>query len=120
MDTPEKTNGKWLSFDTFRANLNSMIDSKGLLGKDLAAHVMMTPASISRYITGARDPELEYVYRLSRYFGTTIDYLLGVNDLTNSGMTAEEIELVSLYRKASNDDRNVVGAVLKKYGETRR
>ena len=120
MNIPETTSGKWLSFDAFRNNLNALIDSKGLLGKDLAADVMMTPASISRYINGARDPELEYVYRLSLYFGTTIDYLLGVNDLSNTGMTAEEIEIVSLYRKASRDDRNVIKTILARYTEKKR
>ncbi len=110
-----ESENKWLRFDAFRNNLRSLIDSKGIMSKDLAAEIQSTPATISRYMTQDRDPDLEYVYRLSRYFGVTIDYLLGVNSDRKSDMTPDVRKVAELYSRASAEDQIVIKTLLRKY-----
>ena len=76
MKTVHQNDNKWLDYTAFRENLSSLIASKGLMSKDLAAEIGATPATISRYVTNMRDPDLEYVYRIAKYFGVSIDWLL--------------------------------------------
>lgn len=104
-----------LTFGAFRQNLRSLIESKGIMAKDLASEIQSTPATISRYLTQLRDPDLEYVYRISRYFGVTIDYLLGVNNDLKSDMSPEARHISELYSRASLEDQAVIKTVLRKY-----
>ncbi len=115
MEKKENSNGKWLDFEYFRENLRAMTESKGLLNKDLAFAIDSTPATISRYMTNMRDPDLEYVYRISRYFGVTMDFMLGVNDDDNTGMTADVRKFAELYARASESDQLVIQTILGKY-----
>lgn len=104
-------------FDYFRENLKSLTRSKGLLNKDLAAEIGTTPATISRYMTNNRDPEFINIYRIARYFGVTIDFLLGINDDKNTGFTMDARRVAKLYMRASDADQLVVRTLLKKYEE---
>lgn len=115
----EKANstGRQLSFDAFRSNVKYLASSRGLLGKDLAAEIDTTPATISRYLTNMRDPDLEYVYRLAKYFGVTIDWLLGVSDDQHSQYTDEVNRVAELYSAATPEDKAVIQTVLRKYGK---
>lgn len=114
----ENTSGKnKLEFDKFRENLKGLIKSKGLSGRDLAAELETTPATISRYLNGVRNPEIDNLYRLSQYMGVTIDFLLGVNGDNSTGLTPEARRMAALYMMASDSDQNVVDALLAKYGE---
>ena len=88
-----------------------------MINKDLADAVETTPATISRYTTGMRDPEVEYLYRISKYFGVTIDFLLGLTDVKNSVFTDDADEVAYLYSFASERDRELIKTILKKYSE---
>lgn len=107
-----------LSYDAFRRNLKTMIESRGINAKMLSEYIDSTPVTI-RYITGARNPDLEYVYRISQFFGVTIDYLLGLNDSKHAWLTPEAQEVAELYSLSSEDDKSIVNAVLKKYRRVR-
>lgn len=104
-------------FDYFRENLKSLTRSKGLLNKDLAADIGTTPATISRYMTNNRDPEFINIYRIARYFGVTIDFLLGINHDDNTGLTQDARRVAQLYMRASDADQLVIRTLLKKYEE---
>ena len=102
-------------YDAFYKNLRSLMDSKGILGKDLALEINSTPATISRYVTGAREPELEYVFRLCQYFGVSIDWMFGLSDDKQSVYTPEIRKILELYSRASAEDQAVIKTVLRKY-----
>ena len=104
-----------LEFTAFQKNLHTLLSSKGILGKDLAYLAGTTPATISRYLTGARKPDLEYVYRLAKYFGVSIDWLLGLDEERKDIYTPETRRIAQLYSKASKDDQLVIRTVLQKY-----
>ena len=106
---------KQLSFEKFRYNLRSLMEYKGMLGKELAEEIGTTQPTISRYLTGVREPDLEYVYRIANYFNVTIDYLLGVNDDSNTGYRSDARLIAKLFSRASKSDQDVVITLLRKY-----
>ena len=60
---------------------------------------------------------LKYVVRLARYFGVSVDWLLGLSNDRYEALPAEVREFATLYALASPDDRTIVETVLKKYRE---
>ena len=113
--TTESTNNTDLTFEPFRNNLRSLIESKGIYAKELAYQTGTTPATISRYLTNMRDPELKYVYRLCKYFGVSIDWILGLSEDRYIPYTPEIQKIAELYSMASKEDQAVIQTVLRKY-----
>ena len=54
----------------------------------VAAVVGVSPATISRYRTGERQPDLDTLVALSKYFHKSVDYLLGVIDVDSEPHSA--------------------------------
>ena len=105
---------KQLQFDTFRRRLAALIDSKHMLRKDLAKAINATPGTVTRYMTTDRDPDIEFVYRMAKYFGVSMDWLVGASD-SRSAITPELKKLMNLYNVASESDRLVIMTLLSKY-----
>ena len=97
--------------------LRDLIESRGLYSKDIAAEINVSTPTLSRYLQGVREPELKYVVRLARYFGVSVDWLLGLSNDRYEALPAEVREFATLYALASPDDRTIVETVLKKYRE---
>ena len=57
------------------------------------------------------------VLSLAQYFKVSIDWLLGFSDDRYEVLPQESRELITLFNKASPDDRRVIEAVLSKYRE---
>jgi transcriptional regulator with XRE-family HTH domain len=53
---------------------------KGVLQSEVAAAVGVTGNTIGNWETGTREPNHEKTAALAKYFGVTIDYLLGASD----------------------------------------
>ena len=90
--------------------------------KQLAALVGVAQTTISAWESGTKNPTAKNYKRLAEIFDTTVDYLMGrdleTDDPTPPGVkkdVAREHPLVALYDRASEDDKFVVDAVLKKY-----
>ena len=108
---------KALTFETFRRNLLNLINAKGMMYKDVAADIGVTPPTISRYITTSREPELENVYRISKYFNVSMDWLLGVAEEKYDIFRPEISRVAKLYSFASDEDKAVIDTVLRKYAD---
>lgn len=104
-----------MDFSIFRSRLQELMDSRGLSMKALAEQINMTPATVSRYLSSDRTPDLAYVARLAEHFGVSIDWMLGFDDDKYAPLPKEHQELINLYSMATPDDRRVVQAVLSKY-----
>ena len=102
-----------LDFTAFKKNLRDLIESRGLYAKDIAAEINVSTPTLSRYLQGVREPELKYV----RYFGVSVDWLLGLSNDRYEAVPSEVREFATLYALASPDDRTIVETVLKKYRE---
>ena len=57
------------------------------------------------------------MWSLARYFGVSVDWLLGLSNDRYEAVPSEVREFATLYALASPDDRTIVETVLKKYRE---
>lgn len=76
---------------------------KGLTQKQVADAIGCIPSVYSRYETGAREPSVSLLIQLARYFGVSIDELVGYEPPQNGGLSHYETALVNAARDA--DDR---------------
>ena len=104
-----------MDYSIFQERLRMLIDSRGYGMKGLADDMNITSATLSRYLSGNRSPDLGYVVKLAEFFGVSIDWLIGINDDRYETLPPEIREVAHLYCLATDDDRNVVQAVLNKY-----
>ena len=106
-----------LDYSIFRENLRRLISARGLTVKGFGEEINVTSATLSRYLSGNRTPDLPYVVKIAQYFNVSIDWLLGLNGDQFDVMPKEIQEIAHLYSLSSLDDRRVVQAVLSKYKE---
>lgn len=76
---------------------------------------LKSSSTIAAYESGARQPSLSSLIELSRVFGVTTDYLLGISDkksdyLDVSGLTPEQINSLNMiienYREGNRASEN--------------
>ena len=99
----------------FRENLKSLVENSPYTTREIATAVGVTPSSMSMYITGKRDPDAEYIIAMAKYFGVSIDWLLGVDDTPERHQNTEILNLIDRYNVASPSDRLVIQTLLQKY-----
>lgn len=63
-------------------------------------------------------PTTSVLQKIADYFDVTINYLCG-NENENDHLSPEEIQMLSLFRLANEDDRLIISLVLKRYGEVK-
>lgn len=87
--------------------IKSLRDEAGLSQADLAKELSVAQNTVSSWENGKRDPDTDTVIQLAAFFGVSTDYLLGATDIKNApskedaGLSAEETELLALFRNAS-------------------
>ena len=106
---------KTLSFDAFRKNLSELIYSRRIRQIDVAESIGCTRGTMSRYMTGDRDPDIEFVYRIANFFHVSIDWLLGLTAYKNSGFSPDAYKILDMYTRASDEDKLVINTVLQRY-----
>lgn len=104
-----------MDFSTFSNNLRMLIESRGLTTKDFCIDIEIPAATISRYLTGDREPKLSYVVKIAEYFSVSIDWMIGITGEKFDVLPADIQDIVSLYSLASEDDRRVIRMLLSKY-----
>lgn len=74
--------------------LKSLREEKGLYQKDIAKYLNCSIAIISMYEKGLRIMDVNIAEKLAKFFGTSIDYLLGNTDIRNpESIKLTDIEL---------------------------
>lgn len=87
--------------------IKSLRDEAGLSQADLAKELSVAQNTVSSWENGKRDPDTDTVIQLAAFFGVSTDYLLGATDIKNAsseedaGLSADETELLELFRNAS-------------------
>ena len=66
--------------DIFSQRLRELRLDKKLSMKQLAKEINTTDAAISNWENGVNEPKISYVISISKFFGVTSDYLLGLED----------------------------------------
>ena len=62
----------------FGERLQSILQSRGVTQRELAARIGTTEATICRYVTGDREPKADMLANIATALHTTSDYLLGI------------------------------------------
>lgn len=106
-----------MDYTIFREHLRQLMQTRNLSAKAFGEEINVTPATLSRYLSGNRTPDLPYVVKISQYFSVSIDWMLGLNGDKFDIMPKEVQEVAELYQVAAPQDRRVVQAVLDKYKE---
>ena len=64
----------------FEDRLKELRQQRGITQRELACYLNIAHSTVAQYETGKRMPDAEMLDALARYFGVTIDYLLGRSD----------------------------------------
>lgn len=62
----------------FGERLLELMQKEGITQKELAALIDTTEATLSRYVSGDREPKAETIANIATALHTTSDYLLGI------------------------------------------
>lgn len=90
---------KHISLDIFAERLRKLRTGKGLSTRALGEIIGVSNATVSRYETGKRDPDLLVVNKIANYFGVTIEYLCGED------IKGDLDDLISIYNKLSDESK---------------
>ena len=52
----------------------------GITARQVAEHINVAESTMSLYESGKREPDIETIVNLAKYFNVTLEYLLGVGD----------------------------------------
>lgn len=64
----------------FAERLRALRKERGLKQEELAKELDLTQRKISYWENGTTEPDLTALWKLSDYFGVTVDYLLGKSE----------------------------------------
>ena len=84
----------------FSKTLSGLRKARGLSQRVAAAELKISQALLSHYEKGIREPGLDFVRRACRFYGTSADYLLGMEDAPeamSSRSIAEELRRIADY-----------------------
>ena len=99
----------------FANQLKRLIESNGLTQRLLADKLNTTETTISRYVSGARTPNIETAVELAAVLGVSLDSLVGVQPPAQPKTPPEITILVECYNQASDADRRVLWSLLDRY-----
>lgn len=97
---------------TFGERIRALREERGIKQKDLARELSLSASTIGMYEQNRREPDLETLTRMARYFECSLDALTG-QPPRNASETAEplsvrEEELLRIWRRLDRDSRDIV------------
>lgn len=90
-------------------NLKMLRTQRGISQKEVADSVGCSPTVYSRYETGERQPSIEMLISLSKFFGVSVDCIIGNPETAMPSFTDTEMELLLAAREA--DERAAADAL---------
>ena len=90
---------KQISLEIFAKRLKKLREDSGLSTRALGEIIGTSNATISRYETGKRDPDLILVHNIAKYFNVTIEYLCGED------VNSDEESLLKMFSKLSDESK---------------
>lgn len=99
-----------MNYCNFSEILRKLRKSNGLTQKELGERIGLSKAVVSKYENGMGYPTFDTLIRISKFFGVTTDYMLGVESehtIDVSGLTESQCDtlkhIVSEFKKANNE-----------------
>ncbi len=97
------------------ANIRTIREQKGLLQKQVAASIGLKPAHYNKIETAQREPSLEVLDKLARFFEMTLDELVHFGGQLPQAVVMEDktaTEQLRLLGQLNDKDRLVVMAII--------
>lgn len=101
--------------NTFANSLKSLLEKRGITQRSLAEKLKTTEATVSRYTSGNRTPNVETAVAIAEILGVSMDQLVGYEPPAAPRPSPDVNILISCYSKASAPDRNVVWSLMDRY-----
>lgn len=108
-----------MDFHVFQERLRILMDNHGYTMKSLSDEIGISAATLSRYLSDRRSPDLPYIVKLAEFFNVSVDWLIGLTGDRYEILPKDLQEVAYLYSVATEDDRRVIQAVLNKYREAK-
>jgi transcriptional regulator with XRE-family HTH domain len=111
--------------NAYMKNLIFLRKSRHLSQKELSCFLHISQQSICKYENGLSEANETLLIKTANFFGTSVDYLLGLCDspskaglcnaseITGSSTNPNEISHLNLYRNASREQQMAVDTLLK-------
>lgn len=64
----------------FGEKLKRLREEKGLTQENIARRLCISRATVSKYESGRRKPDIETMKTLSKYYGVSVDYIIGMTE----------------------------------------
>lgn len=83
--------------------LRELLEEAEITQKQLATELNLLPATLGRYIRNEREPDIETIKRIAKYFDVSTDYLLDYQ----AGRTSSHIEdeLLRVFRSMTSEQQ---------------
>ncbi|MGN1411648.1 MAG: helix-turn-helix domain-containing protein [Oscillospiraceae bacterium] len=89
----------------FKDILKLLIEQKGCTQREFAEYVGVRPNTVSDWLgKKGTSPKVEYLYKMTKFFNVSFDYLFTGKE-SFSKLSTDEEEMLSLYRQLSHDDK---------------
>ncbi|MBQ5441251.1 MAG: helix-turn-helix transcriptional regulator [Firmicutes bacterium] len=103
-------------------NLKLLRKECAISQKTLGEIIGVSQQSINKYENYNIEPDISTLIRLADYFNTSVDYLIGNSEIRQGAemamsfnLTQDETDLVTEYRKLSENEKEAARLLLKKY-----
>ena len=102
---------------TFSTILRELLSSRGISQKWLADEAETTEATISRYMAGKTQPEINIVVKIANALRVSVDYLCGLTDspTPKESLGPELHLLMRCYDRADAHDKKTLWTILERY-----
>ncbi len=69
-----------MKVNKFAIQLKYLREEKGITQTKLAKDLCLSQTTIAKYESGTHEPDYELLIKIAKYFDTTTDFLLGLED----------------------------------------
>ncbi len=105
-------------------NLKHLREESGVTQKQLADAIGVSQQSINKYENHKIEPDINTMIRISNYFNTSVDYLIGNTtirrriEITHSfDLSDRESNMLQGYRTLSEKKRRSIDLIIEAYNE---
>ena len=99
-------------------NLRELRTLKGISQQFLARELGISQQSINKYENHNVEPDIETLISMARYFGTSVDYLIGNADIGKPyDLSPEEKHIIDGYRALNKTEKRCIKTVIDVYTE---
>ena len=102
---------------SFSYTLRELLSSRGISQKWLSTEAKTTEATISRYLAGKNQPEINIVANIAQALNVSMDYLCGLSDssVPKEQLGEEILLLIRAYKRADDRDKRTIFMILERY-----